>query len=105
MTPERKAELVARFKAIAAETKPKPSPPPIRTVAEGGAIVRDADVHVSAADPNYPRSRRGVVTVRADLVGAVDADGRPIWPEHEPVLTAYNPFDRQRMGRSDDRQD
>jgi hypothetical protein len=38
--------------------------PKVKVVTSGGEAVRDADVKVSEADPNYPKSNEGVVRVR-----------------------------------------
>jgi len=47
---------------------PRPKPKPKVVVSEDG-VVRDADVKVSPADPNYHGSEEGVVRVRrADFV-------------------------------------
>jgi hypothetical protein len=47
---------------------PKRRPKP-KAVASEGEVVRDADVKVSTADPNYSKSNEGVVRVRrADYV-------------------------------------
>jgi hypothetical protein len=47
---------------------PKRGPKP-KVVTDGAAVVRDATVRVSSADPNYPKSDEGVVRVRrADFV-------------------------------------
>jgi hypothetical protein len=40
---------------------------------------------------------QGFVKVRVDLVSRVDAEGRPIYDRG--VLTDYNPFSAERMGR------
>ncbi|PWT77880.1 MAG: hypothetical protein C5B60_02015 [Chloroflexi bacterium] len=62
--PKRTAELVALMeKALGLTPKPKPKPKP-RAVVNEGQVVRDADVQVSPADPNYRRSDEGVVRVR-----------------------------------------
>ena len=42
---------------------PKRRPKP-KAVASEGEVVRDADVKVSTADPNYSKSNEGVVQVR-----------------------------------------
>ena len=60
--PRKTAELVALMeKALGLTPKPKPKP---RAVVDEGEVVRDADVRVSAADPNYRGSNEGVVRVR-----------------------------------------
>jgi hypothetical protein len=60
--PKRTAELVALMeRALGLTPKPKPKPKVV-TTEEG--IVRDADVRVSPADPNYRRSDEGIVRVR-----------------------------------------
>lgn len=60
VTPERKAELIAELKEIIG---PKPKDRP-KVVASDAGVIRDADVHVSRADPNYPKSKEGMVRVR-----------------------------------------
>ena len=60
--PKRVAELVALMeKALGLTPKPKPKP---KVVVNEEQVVRDADVQVSPADPNYGRSEEGVVRVR-----------------------------------------
>jgi hypothetical protein len=59
MTPERKAQLLAELEEIVG---PRPLPRP-KVVTRDGATIRDADVHVSAADPNARGADR-VVAVR-----------------------------------------
>jgi hypothetical protein len=60
--PKKTAELVALMeKALGLTPKPKPKPKVVTT--EDG-VVRDADVRVSPADPNYHGSEEGVVRVR-----------------------------------------
>ena len=60
VTPKRKAEIIAQLEEIMGRklmARPK-------VVVKDNEIVRDAEPHVSKADPNYPNSDRGVVTVR-----------------------------------------
>src|SRR5262245_38617787 len=60
--PKKTAELVALLeRALGLTPKPKPKPKLVTT--EDG-VVRDADVRVSPADPNYRESSDGVVRVR-----------------------------------------
>ena len=60
--PRKTAELVALMeKALGLTPKPKPKP---KAVVDDGEVVRDADVRVSPADPNYHASEEGVVRVR-----------------------------------------
>ena len=62
VSPERVAELVALMeKALGLTPKPKPK---AKAVTNEGEVVRDADVRVSPADPNYHNSSEGVVQVR-----------------------------------------
>jgi hypothetical protein len=62
VSPERVAELVALMeKALGLTPRPKPKP---KAVVNEGEVVRDADVRVSPADPNYHNSSEGVVQVR-----------------------------------------
>jgi hypothetical protein len=60
VTPERKAELIAALEELIG---PKRMERP-KVIANEGDVVRDADPHVSRADPNYPASDGGVVRVR-----------------------------------------
>ena len=60
--PRKTAELVALMeKALGLTPKPKPKP---KVVVSEEGVVRDADVRVSPADPNYHGSNEGVVRVR-----------------------------------------
>src|SRR6516162_9705414 len=62
VSPERTAELVALLeKALGLTPRPRAKP---RAVVDDGEVVRDADVRVSPADPNYRESDEGVVRVR-----------------------------------------
>jgi len=65
--PKRVAELVAMVeKALGLTPRPKPKP---KVVVTEDGVVRDADVRVSPADPNYRENDGGVVRVRrADFV-------------------------------------
>jgi hypothetical protein len=94
-------ELKAELDAMLAE----PCPPPTRKkrwklAIDRGKPVADTVVKVGPTDPNYPQSDNGVVRVRADLVPASDADGRPVYPTRQ-AITGYNPFSRGRMGFND----
>ena len=60
ITPERKAELIAALEELIG---PKRMERPKVVVSEND-VVRDAEPHVSRADPNYARSEGGVVRVR-----------------------------------------
>jgi hypothetical protein len=62
VSPERVAELVALLERALGLTPP-PNPKPKVVVNEDG-VVRDADVRVSPADPNYAESNEGTVRVR-----------------------------------------
>jgi hypothetical protein len=65
VTPERKAELIAALEELIG---PRPIEKP-KVVASEGDVIRDAEPHVSRADPNYARSDDGVVRVqRNDFV-------------------------------------
>jgi hypothetical protein len=60
--PRKTAELVALMeKALGLTPRPKPKP---KVVVSEEGVVRDADVRVSPADPNYHGSNEGVVRVR-----------------------------------------
>jgi hypothetical protein len=60
--PRKTAELVALMeKALGLTPRPKPKP---KAVVNEGEVVRDADVRVGPADPNYGGSNEGVVKVR-----------------------------------------
>jgi hypothetical protein len=62
VSPERTAELVALLeKALGLTPRPRPKP---KVVVNEEEVVRDADVRVSPADPNYRESDEGVVRVR-----------------------------------------
>jgi hypothetical protein len=60
VTPERKAELIAALEELIG---PKRMERP-KVVTRDADVVRDAEPHVSRADPNYARSEGGVVRVR-----------------------------------------
>jgi len=60
VTPERKAELIAALEELIG---PKRMERP-KVVASESEVVRDAEPHVSRADPNYAQSEGGVVRVR-----------------------------------------
>lgn len=60
--PKKTAELVALMERAMGLTPKPPAKPKVVTTEEG--IVRDADVRVSPADPNYHESNEGVVKVR-----------------------------------------
>jgi hypothetical protein len=60
VSPERKAELIAALEELIG---PKPMPKP-KVIATEEGVIRDADPHVSRADPNYGSSDEGVVRVR-----------------------------------------
>ena len=60
MTPERKAEIEARLEAL---LFPKPLPKPKVVARNDLGEIRDADVHVSRADPNSS-GKAEVVNVR-----------------------------------------
>jgi len=60
--PQKVAKTMALLeKALGLTPKPKPK---TKAVVNDGEVVRDADVRVSRADPNYYRSEDGVVRVR-----------------------------------------
>jgi hypothetical protein len=62
VSPERTAELVALLeKALGLSPRPRPKP---KVVVNEEEVVRDADVRVGPADPNYRESDEGVVRVR-----------------------------------------
>ena len=74
VSPERTAELVAMLeKALGLTPKLKPKP---KAVVDDGEVVRDADVRVSPADPNYRGSDSGVVKVRRSDFVSVNI---PLW--------------------------
>jgi len=64
LTPERKAELLAKYK-LTPRAKPTPK---LEVVAEAGRLVAPATVRVSPADPNFRNATGGVV--RVDLAAA-----------------------------------
>jgi hypothetical protein len=60
--PKKTAELVAMLeRALGLTPRPKEK---AKAVTDEGEVVRDADVRVSPADPNYHGSDEGVVRVR-----------------------------------------
>ena len=62
VSPERTAELVALLeKALGLTPRPRPKP---KVVVNEEEVVRDADVRVGPADPNYRESDEGMVRVR-----------------------------------------
>ena len=62
VSPDRTAELVALLeKALGLTPRPRPKP---KVVVNEEEVVRDADVRVGPADPNYRESDEGVVRVR-----------------------------------------
>jgi len=70
--PKKTAELVALMERALGLT-PKPKPKPKVVVSEEG-VVRDADVRVSPADPNYRGSDEGVVRVRRSDFVTINMD-------------------------------
>jgi hypothetical protein len=65
LTPERRAEMLA--KVMKKPKAPEPKPEPVaKVVAEGGRIIRDVAVRVSPDDRNYQPSSGGFV--RIDMV-------------------------------------
>jgi hypothetical protein len=80
ISPERKAELLAEVrKIIERNSGPKPKPRP-KVVTSENEVVRDADVAVSKADPNYARSDEGIVKVRRSNFVTVRMD---LWEEQQ----------------------
>jgi len=74
VSPERTAELVAMLeKALGLTPMPKPKP---KAVVDDGEVVRDADVRVGPADPNYRGSDSGIVRVRRSDFVTVNI---PLW--------------------------
>src|SRR5262249_18407073 len=62
VSPERTAEVGGLLeKALGLTPRPRPEP---KVVVNEEEVVRDADVRVSPADPNYRESDEGVVRVR-----------------------------------------
>jgi hypothetical protein len=74
VTPERKAELIAMLEEIIGPT----TPPKPKVVTRDDQVIRDADPHVSRADPNYPGSDKGVVRVRRSNFVTIRMD---LWEE------------------------
>jgi len=60
--PKKTAELVALMEKALGLTPKSRAKPKVVTTDEG--VIRDADVRVSSADPNYRGSDEGVVRVR-----------------------------------------
>jgi hypothetical protein len=79
--PERTTdELVAMLeKVLGLDPKPKPK---LKAVVDGGEVVRDAEVRVSSADPNYRESDGGVVKVRRSDFVTVRVD---LWEEQQAM--------------------
>lgn len=76
--PESTAEIVALLeKMLGLEPKPKPRP---KVVVTEEGVVRDADVQVGPADPNYRRSEEGVVRVRRSDFVTVRID---LWEQQQ----------------------
>src|SRR5262245_10033955 len=107
VSPERTAEIVAMFeKLLGLEPKPKPKP---KAVVNGGEVVRDADVRVSPADPNYRQSDEGVVRVRRSEFVTVRID---LWEEQQAIKREerrrrreIDPFRLGHWGPTDDGDD
>ena len=76
VTPERKAELIAALEELIG---PTPAPKP-KVVTRDADVIRDADPHVSRADPNYPKSDQGVVSVRRSDFVTIRMD---LWEEQQ----------------------
>jgi hypothetical protein len=78
VTPERTAELLALLEQVLGLTPGPPSKP--KVVVNETLVVRDADVRVGPADPNYPKSDDGVVKVRRSDWVTVRVD---LWEEQQ----------------------
>ena len=78
VSPERTVELVALLeKALGLSPRPRPKP---KVVVNEEEVVRDADVRVGPADPNYRESDNGIVRVRrSDFVTVNIA----VWEEQQ----------------------
>src|SRR6476620_528801 len=78
---ERQKMTEAEVKAILYEIwgPPRPKTKP-KVVTSDAEIVRDADVKVSNADPNYPKSEEGVVRVRRSEFVTIRMD---LWEEQQ----------------------
>jgi hypothetical protein len=112
MTPERKAELWAKFDREWGPRKPRP-----KVVVRDDVVRRDADVHVSRGDPNAAGTARqvpvrapdpgfldiGVETnIRGDVVAyGTTVNGEPRWVElgrdTRVAECEYDPFSKDRM--------
>jgi hypothetical protein len=102
VTPERKAELIAALEELIG---PKRMERP-KVVTRDNEVVRDADPHVSRADPNYPASDGGVVRVRrSDFVtinlAAWEAQMREKW-EQRRLRRALDPYRLGHWGSVDE---
>jgi hypothetical protein len=75
VTPERKAELIAELEEIIGHRMDRP-----KVVASETEVVRDADVRVSRADPNYPKSQEGMIRVRRNDFVTIRMD---LWEEQQ----------------------
>lgn len=96
ITPEREAEIWAELDAEFG-TGPRQARPKV-VVAEGRSV-RDADVVVSRADPNWPQAEAGVVAVRRSAerwVTINQAEAERQWAEREAAREAeavrYDPL-------------
>jgi len=97
VTPERTAELVALLEKIMGLT-PKPKPKAKVVTSEAG-VIRDADVKVSPADPNYAGSDAGVVKVRrSDFVTVNMAAYEQQRREQEEYRRKRRALDPSRLG-------
>jgi hypothetical protein len=104
VTPERQAELVALLeKALGLTPKAKPKP---KVVVNEEEVVRDADVRVGPADPNYRGSDDGLVKVRRSDFVTINI---PLWEEQQAAKRqerlrrrAIDPYRLGHWGPSDD---
>src|SRR5262249_53941668 len=103
--PRKTAELVALMEKALGLT-PKPKPPKPKAVVDDGQVVRDADVRVSPADPNYHGAHEGVVRVRRKDWVTVNVD---LWEaqqrekaEARRARKALDPYRLGHWGATDD---
>src|SRR5215467_13808451 len=102
VTPERKAELIAALEELIG---PKRMARP-KVVVRENDVVRDADPHVSRADPNYAGSDGGVVRVRRNDFVTINME---VWQEqmrqkteHRRLRRALDPYRLGHWGSVDE---
>jgi hypothetical protein len=93
VTEERKAELLAILEeALGLTPEPLPKPKVVATSELG--VIRDADVQVAKADPNYRESDGGMVKVRRSDFVTINMS---VWEEQQ----RQKRLDKQRLREID----